>query len=157
LRATHVRMHNARVRRPLTLRNRPASDPTDTTAFTRGIDSPIRWSRRQGHAESGRQGDRVEAHPEDDAVRLSVDLGGKGTLKVDGKVIESKRIPKTMPFVFPEDETFDVGIDTRTPIDDRDYQVPFRFTGKLSRLTVEEGPIRGTLAQILEFKWKTRD
>jgi arylsulfatase len=90
-------------------------------------------------------------------IRLSVGLGGKGTLKVDGKVIESKRIPKTMPFVFPEDETFDVGIDTRTPIDDRDYQVPFRFTGKLSRLTVEEGPIRGTLAQILEFKWKTRD
>jgi arylsulfatase len=84
-------------------------------------------------------------------------LGGKGTLKVDGKVIESKRIPKTMPFVFPEDETFDVGVDTRTPVDDRDYQVPFRFTGKLSRLTVEEGPIRGTLAQILEFKWKTRD
>jgi len=35
--------------------------------------------------------------------------------------------------------------------------VPFRFTGKLNRLTVEEGPIKGTLAQILEFKWKTRD
>jgi len=30
------------VRRPLTLRNRPASDPTDTVPFTRGIDSPIR-------------------------------------------------------------------------------------------------------------------
>jgi len=84
-------------------------------------------------------------------------LGGKGTLKVDGKVVESKRIPKTMPFVFPEDETFDVGVDTRTPIDDRDYQVPFRFTGKLNKLTVEEGPIKGTIAQILEFKWKTRD
>jgi len=39
----------------------------------------------------------------------------------------------------------------------RDYQVPFRFTGKLNKLTVEEGPIKGTLAQILEFKWKTRD
>ena len=36
--------------------------------------------------------------------------------------------------------------------------MPFRFTGQSSsRLTVEEGPIRGTLAQILEFKWKTRD
>jgi len=84
-------------------------------------------------------------------------LGGKGTLKVDGKVVDAKRIPKTLKFMFPEDETFDVGVDTRTPIDDRDYQVPFRFTGKLVKLTVEEGPIKGTLAQILEFKWKTRD
>ena len=84
-------------------------------------------------------------------------LGGRGTLKVDGKVVDSKRIPKTLHFMFPEDETFDVGVDTRTPIDDRDYQVPFRFTGKLNKLTVELEPIRGTLAQILEFKWKTRD
>jgi hypothetical protein len=49
----------------------------------------------------------------------------------DGKVISTKTIPKTMKFTFPEDETFDVASDTRTPIDDRDYQVPFRFTGKL--------------------------
>ena len=83
--------------------------------------------------------------------------GGGGTLKVDGKVIDSKRIPKTMKFMFPEDETFDVGIDTRTPIDDRDYQVPFRFTGKLDKLTVELQPIKGTIAQILAFKWAMRD
>ena len=84
-------------------------------------------------------------------------LGGRGTLKVDGKVADAKKIPKSLSFLFPEDETFDVGIDTRTPIDDRDYQVPFRFTGKLVKLTVELHPIRGTLAQILEFKWRTRD
>jgi len=84
-------------------------------------------------------------------------LGGRGTLKVDGKVVEAKKIPKTMPFVFPEDETFDVGVDTRTPIDDNDYQVPFRFTGKLVKLTVEMHPISGTLAQIIAFKMKTRD
>ena len=35
------------------------------------------------------------------------------------------------------DETFDVGVDTRTPVDDEDYQVPFRFTGKLDSLTVQ--------------------
>ena len=62
-----------------------------------------------------------------------------------------------MPFVFPEDETFDVGIDTRTPIDDNDYQVPFRFTGNLNKLTVELEPIKATLQEILEFKWSTRD
>ena len=42
LRARQVRAHNARVRRPLTLRNPPVSDPTDSVPFTRGIDSPIR-------------------------------------------------------------------------------------------------------------------
>jgi len=38
------------------------------------------------------------------------------------------------------DETFDVGIDLRTPVDDGDYKVPFRFTGTLSKLTVKLGP-----------------
>jgi hypothetical protein len=38
------------------------------------------------------------------------------------------------------DETFDVGVDTRTPVDDNDYQVPFRFTGKLNKLTYKLGP-----------------
>jgi len=83
--------------------------------------------------------------------------GGSGTLKVDGAVVDAKKIPKTLPFVFPEDETFDVGVDTRTPIDDRDYQVPFRFTGKLIKLTVELYPIEGTLVQILQFKLQERD
>jgi arylsulfatase len=55
------------------------------------------------------------------------------------------------------DETFDVGVDTRTPIDDRDYQVPFRFQGKLVKLTVELHPMKGTLAEIIEFKLNTRD
>jgi S-adenosylmethionine synthetase len=31
-------------------------------------------------------------------------------------------------------------VDTRTGVDDKDYQVPFRFTGKLDKLTVKLGP-----------------
>ena len=84
-------------------------------------------------------------------------LGGRGVLKVDGNVVDDKRMAKTLPFLFPEDETFDVGVDTRTPIDDRDYQVPFPFQGKLVKLTVELRPLKGTLAQIVDFKWRTRD
>ena len=72
-------------------------------------------------------------------------------------MVDTKKIPKIMAFMFPEDETFDVGIDTRTPIDDNDYQTPFRFTGTLAKLTVELPPMKGTLAQILKFKWETRD
>jgi arylsulfatase len=44
----------------------------------------------------------------------------------------------------PIDETFDVGVDTRTPVDDKDYQVPFRFTGKLDKLTFKLGPTQLT-------------
>jgi arylsulfatase A-like enzyme len=83
--------------------------------------------------------------------------GGRGTLKVDGAVVDAKKIPKTLPITLPEDETFDVGVDTRTPIDDRDYQVPFRFQGKLIKLTVEVPPIKATLAQILHLKLQQRD
>jgi hypothetical protein len=38
------------------------------------------------------------------------------------------------------DETFDVGVDLRTPVEDKDYQVPFKFTGKLDKLTINLGP-----------------
>jgi hypothetical protein len=38
------------------------------------------------------------------------------------------------------DETFDVGVDTRTPVNDKDYQVPFRFTGKINKLTFNLAP-----------------
>jgi arylsulfatase len=38
------------------------------------------------------------------------------------------------------DETFDVGIDTRTPVDDSDYQVPFAFNGTINKLTINLKP-----------------
>jgi hypothetical protein len=65
--------------------------------------------------------------------------GGTGVLTVDGKELATKKIPHTAPFVLTMDETFDVGIDLRTPVDDKDYQVPFRFTGKLAKLTIKLG------------------
>jgi arylsulfatase A-like enzyme len=67
--------------------------------------------------------------------------GGSGVLKVDGKEVAARKIPKTIPFLLPGDETFDIGIDTRTPVNDADYQVPFPFTGKIDKLTFELGPI----------------
>lgn len=67
--------------------------------------------------------------------------GGLGTLKVDGKEAAAHRIEHTIPIIFQWDETFDVGVDTGTPVDDRDYKVPFRFTGKLNKLIVELRPV----------------
>jgi arylsulfatase A-like enzyme len=66
--------------------------------------------------------------------------GGTGVLSVDSTEVASKTIPHTTPFMMTIDETFDVGVDTRTPVDDKDYQVPFRFTGKIDKLTVSLGP-----------------
>ena len=50
--------------------------------------------------------------------------GGAGILSVDGKEIDSKKIPHTIPFLLTFDESFDVGVDTRTGVDDS-YALPF--------------------------------
>jgi arylsulfatase len=62
--------------------------------------------------------------------------GGTGIFKVDGKVIATQKLDHTVPLTLPWDETFDIGSDTGTPVDDQDYQVPFRFTGKIDKLIV---------------------
>ncbi|ODT18557.1 MAG: arylsulfatase [Kaistia sp. SCN 65-12] len=69
--------------------------------------------------------------------------GGVGVLSIDGQEAARLALPHTTPFTFAWDETFDVGLDTGTPVDDKDYQVPFAFSGKLEKLTVDlgEGPV----------------
>jgi hypothetical protein len=59
---------------------------------------------------------------------------------VDGKEVDNKTIPHSIPAIMTIDETFDVGVDTRTGVDDKDYQPPFRFTGKLEKLVIKLGP-----------------
>jgi len=68
--------------------------------------------------------------------------GGTGTLKVDGKVVDSHPMARSLPISLAWDEAFNVGLDTGTPVDDKDYQVPFRFTGKIDKLTVKLGPLQ---------------
>jgi arylsulfatase A-like enzyme len=63
--------------------------------------------------------------------------GGTGVLKVDDKEVANEKVPHTIPFLTTIDETFDVGLDTRTPVDDDDYQVPFAFTGKVEKVSVQ--------------------
>jgi len=67
--------------------------------------------------------------------------GGTGVLSVDGKEAARKTIPHTIPALVTVDESFDVGVDTRTGVDDNDYQLPFRFTGKLAKLTIKLVPM----------------
>ena len=52
-------------------------------------------------------------------------------------------LPRTTPFTFAWDETFDVGQDTGTPVDDKDYQIPATFTGQFGTITIDlgDGPV----------------
>jgi hypothetical protein len=65
--------------------------------------------------------------------------GGAGVLTVDGKELARKKIPHTIPFLMAIDESFDIGSDTRTAVND-DYKLPFRFTGTINKLTFKLGP-----------------
>lgn len=66
-----------------------------------------------------------------------VGRSGTGTLKVDGKVVASHKMPHSLPFILQWDENLDVGSDTGTPVDDNDYQIPFKFNGKIGKITLK--------------------
>jgi arylsulfatase len=65
--------------------------------------------------------------------------GGTGVFTVDGKELARKTIAHTIPMLMAIDETFDIGMDTRTGVDDS-YTLPFRFTGTIDKLTFKLGP-----------------
>jgi hypothetical protein len=62
---------------------------------------------RHRHAEGGRQGGRDQA------------------------------MPKTLPMILQWDESFDIGSDTLTGVNDADYKPPFPLTAKLNKLTIK--------------------
>ena len=69
------------------------------------------------------------------------------TWTVTDQWVATQKIPKTIPFLIPGDETFDVGVDTRTPVNDQDYQVPFAFNGTIDNVTFKLGPVRLSAAE----------
>jgi arylsulfatase len=66
--------------------------------------------------------------------------GGSGVLKVDGKEVATNSMSQSTPAILTIDETLDIGSDTRTPVDDADYDVPFRFTGTINKVSFKLGP-----------------
>jgi arylsulfatase len=85
--------------------------------------------------------------------------GGTGVFTVDGKELARKTIEHTIPFLMALDESFDVGVDTRTPVDNS-YELPFRFTGTIDKLTYKLGPEQLAPAeqqQAAEANAKARD
>ncbi len=65
--------------------------------------------------------------------------GGTGVLSVDGKEADRKTMAHTIPLLMTIDETFDIGVDTRSAVD-FSYDPPFRFNGTIDKLTYNLGP-----------------
>ena len=72
--------------------------------------------------------------------------GGTGVLSVDGKALSQQKMEHSIPFLMALDESMDVGIDTRTAVDDS-YQLPFKFTGTIDKLTYQIGQEQLTAEQ----------
>jgi hypothetical protein len=75
--------------------------------------------------------------------------GGTGVLSIDGHEVARNSMDHTTPITFPEDETFDVGEDTRTGVAMLEYRydVPFKFTGRIDKLTFKLEPERDASAK----------
>jgi hypothetical protein len=80
-----------------------------------------------------------------------VGAGGQATLTVDGKKVASKKLPRTIAYRMSLDETLDIGEDTGTPISE-DYKVPFKFTGKLEKVTINITEHKLTAEQLRKYR-----
>jgi arylsulfatase len=70
------------------------------------------------------------------ASYAGIGQSGTGALKVDGKEVATQKMEHTIPFILEWDESLDIGSDTLTGVNDADYQPPFKFTGKINKITL---------------------
>lgn len=64
-----------------------------------------------------------------------VGKGGTVSLFLNDKKVAEGRVDKTVPGRFSADETFDIGMDTGSPVS-ADYAAPNRFTGTLKQVNI---------------------
>ncbi|MBB1089550.1 arylsulfatase [Lysobacter sp. SG-8] len=76
-----------------------------------------------------------------------VGKGGNVVLSVDGSRVAEGRIDRTIPARVSADETLDIGEDAGTPVV-RTYEVPFRFTGEIHKVTVDLPSAQGGMAGV---------
>jgi arylsulfatase len=62
--------------------------------------------------------------------------GGSVTLLANGQKVGEGKLPKTVPLQFSLGEGVDVGRDSGSAVDDS-YRLPFAFTGKIDKVTIE--------------------
>jgi arylsulfatase len=62
--------------------------------------------------------------------------GGAITMTANNKTIAEGRLERTIPIQFSLGEGLDIGMDVGSPVDFT-YKLPFRFTGKIEKVTVD--------------------
>lgn len=82
---------------------------------------------------------------------------GTGVLKVDGKAVQTVTMPHTLPMILQWDESFDIGSDTLTGVNDADYQPPFALTAKLNKLTINVNRPQLSPEDIAKLQQATRN
>jgi arylsulfatase len=75
--------------------------------------------------------------------------GGTGTLFVNGRKVAAGQIDQTQCCVFSADEGADVGADEGTPVTEA-YKVPFKFTGKIAKVTIDLQEMKPATANAVE-------
>ncbi|GAB2187953.1 arylsulfatase [Roseibium sp. LAB1] len=85
-----------------------------------------------------------------------VGRSGSGTLKVDGEVVDTKKMDKSIPVILQWDEAFDIGSDTLTGVNDADYKPPFTLTAKLEKLTIKVDRPQLSKADIAKLRAATQ-
>ena len=66
--------------------------------------------------------------------------GGRCTLYVDGQRVATGHIHKMQPFAFSANEGTDVGLDAETAVSNDYKQGDNKFTGKITKVTIETKP-----------------
>ena len=66
-----------------------------------------------------------------------VGKGGKGTILVNGENVAEGQVDRTQANIFSADEGADVGMDSETPVTDDYKERDNKFTGTISKVTVE--------------------
>lgn len=66
--------------------------------------------------------------------------GAAASIKIDGVEVGDEKFQFSTPIAFEAGESFDVGADTGTGVNDADYQAPFSFDGRLNKITISLGP-----------------
>ena len=80
---------------------------------------------------------------------------GTVTLKVDGKAVQTITLPHTLPMILQWDESFDIGSDTLTGVNDADYRPPSPLTAKLNKLTIKVDRPKLSPEDMKKFKFMT--
>jgi hypothetical protein len=117
----------------------PAMRPAGCQARCRWL---LWWHRPVNSAiQAGRDENKIFHSCSGGALLLPA-VDSTGVLSVDGKEVARKTTENSMPITLPEDETFDVGSDTRTGVAmiEYRYEPPFKFPGKIDKLTFKLEP-----------------